>query len=112
MCSRKSPCKPRTPTNGLDATAREKLLLGKRHDRAADHRLAETAAYICEHGWIVVVGRCLHDRSGALCRIAGFEDSRANEHTINAKLHEQRGIRRRCKATGGEIYNRKFSAVG
>ena len=64
----------------------------------------EAAKQLC----IGEVGDSLNDGSGALCRIAGFENTGAYEYPFGAKLHHQSCIGRSCNAAGGEVYNGKF----
>src|ERR671937_1371935 len=106
-CSRKSPCRARTPTRGSrrglstgpaaaasPASGGEQLLLGDGADLQPSHRGAQPLGGLGEEAWPLVVSGGGHDGSGPGGRVLGLEDTRADENAVAAKLHHERGIGR------------------
>ena len=81
-------------------------------DVDADHRLAEAPRHLGQHIGVVVEGGGLDDRRGALRRIAGLEDSRADEHALGAELHHHRGVGRGGDAARGEQRDGQLAGPG
>src|SRR5579859_3442978 len=112
MCSGTSPCKARTPMTGrfiprLPAAPGVVLVRGQGVQVDADHGLAEAAGDLGHDVGVVVERGGLHDRGGALGRVAGLEDPGAHEHALRAELHHQRGVRGGRDAARGEQHDRK-----
>src|SRR5579862_2147502 len=111
-CSGTSPCKARTPTTGrfipwLPATPGVVLVRGQGVQVDADHGLAEAAGDLGHDVGIVVERGGLHDRGGALGRVARLEDPGAHEYALRAELHHQRGVRGGRDAARGEQHHRE-----
>ena len=116
-CSRTSPCRARTPIGGPRPAAhqpRSASRCGSRDlvDVDADHGLAEAAGDLGDHVGVVVEGGGLDDRLGALRRVAGLEDARADEDALGAELHHHRGVGRGGDAAGGEQHDRQLAGLG
>src|SRR5207237_3547704 len=107
-CSRKSPCRPRTPARAKRSpTADGKAFAcGERLERDAAHRLAEAARDLGDELWIHEVRGRLDDRlrpAQLVLRVVGrLEDAAADEVPFGTELHHQRGVRRRGDATRAE----------
>src|SRR5919206_648214 len=100
-CSRTSPWRARTPMTGvfmgssaLPAAVRVALGLGEGVAVDADHGLAEVAGRVRDDLRVVVEGGGLHDGGGALGRVAGLEDSGADEDALGTELTHQGGVGR------------------
>ena len=59
-----------------------------------------------QYARVLEVSRRLDDGCGTFCRVAAFKNARANEHTIDAKLHHQRCIRGGGKAARRKVHHR------
>src|SRR4051812_45517284 len=117
-CSRTSPWRARTPMTGassdmgwLPAAVGVPLGLGEGVAVDADHGLAQVAGRVRDDLRVVVEGGRLHDRRGALRRVAGLEDARAHEDALRAELTHQRGVGRGGDTTGGEQHDGQLAAL-
>src|ERR1035441_9605017 len=77
---------------GLPAAGGVVLVGGQGIQVDADHGFAQATGDLGHHVRVVVEGGGLHDRGGALGRVAGLENARADEHTLRAELHHQRRV--------------------
>src|SRR5579862_7579394 len=79
-------CDTSTRTSAsLPAARLKQILFVNLADVEALHGLAEFAGCFEDNLRILVMSRCLDDRSCALCRVARFEDARADEHCLGAE---------------------------
>src|SRR5438876_5467155 len=113
-CSRKSPCRPRTPARAKRSpTADGKAFArGERLEGDAAHRLTEAARDLGDELRVHEVRRRLDDRLRAaklVLRILGrFEDAAAHEVPLGAELHHQRRVGRRRDPAGAEQHDREL----
>lgn len=106
--------KPRPSSTTHDLPPPLRQLIGLRHllNIDTDHGLTQTLTDLRQHLRILVVGDSLDDSAGALLRIAGLEDTGADEDAIAAQLHHQRRISRRGNTARGEVHNRQTALLG
>src|SRR6478735_6761433 len=81
-------------------------------DVDADHGLAEAARHLGDDVRVVVEGRRLDDRLGALGRVAGLEDAGADEDALGAELHHHGGVGGGRDAAGGEEHDGELAGLG
>src|SRR5205807_6496962 len=94
-CASKSPWRASTPiVTPLPAAGLDESLLAERRYLDAGHRRAEVARGASHALRVVVVGRGLDDRRGSALGVLGLEDPGADEHTLGAELHHERGVGR------------------
>src|ERR1700733_10090357 len=70
----------------------QQILLVHLANVQALHCVAQFLRRLQHYFRILVMRGGLHDGAGAHCRIARFEDSRADEHGLCAQLHDERGV--------------------
>lgn len=76
-------------------------------DVDANHGLTKALAHLSENLRVLVVGYSLYDGLGALLRVTGLENTRANEDTVTAQLHHESGISGSGHTAGSEVDNGK-----
>src|SRR5688500_13630946 len=93
-CSRKFPWTARTPIRmpALPAQSLEQLFRRARRGGETAHGLAEPTRHPRENLGVVEVRGRLDDRLRARHRALGLEDAGADEDTVCAELHAERGI--------------------
>src|SRR5437867_3151384 len=115
-CSAKSPWRPRTPARAVSGrrspTADGKSFLRwDRLERETAHRLAEPARNLGDELGVAEVRGRFDDRLRASRRIGGLENTGADEVSLGAELHHQRGIGRRRDAACAEEHDWKLAVL-